>query len=253
MKRLIVTCLFFALILIPVSTYAEDYPCNGTILKSAVNVRENANAKSKKIGELSKNQSVNGLDDASDNNGQIWYKVEIKSGKTGYVRGDLLKIDASSNTDDEKTTNVTNEIANAQTQLNPNNKHGFIARGKDLLAFLTLAMQNDYSIDVAKRNGDTVFASAVNNNTETPICYMVENQRVYSVSIIERNKGDMKKENYMDCAIAMAKSLNYQITTDVAEEAIQIAIKNPGIGVITSVNDTQFIYESDEGTLSIYY
>lgn len=52
MKRLIVTCLFFALMLIPVSIYAEDYPCNGTILKSAVNVRENANAKSKKIGEL---------------------------------------------------------------------------------------------------------------------------------------------------------------------------------------------------------
>ena len=63
----------------------------------------------------------------------------------------------------------------------------------------------------------------------------------------------MKKENYMDCAIAMAKSLNYQITTDVAEEAIQIAMKNPGIGVITSVNDTQFVYESDEGILSIYY
>jgi len=40
MKRLIVTCLFFALMLIPVSIYAEDYPCNGTILKSAVNVRE---------------------------------------------------------------------------------------------------------------------------------------------------------------------------------------------------------------------
>lgn len=249
MKRIIVTCLFISLFFIPTSTYAEGYPCNGTVLKSAVNVRENANAKSKKIGELSKNQSVNVLDDASDNNGQIWYKVEIKSGKTGYVRGDLLTIDQASSIDD----NVISDTTNTQVQLNPNNKHGFIASGKDLLAFLTLAMQNDYSIDVAKRNGDIVFASAVYKNTETPICYMVENQRVYSVSIIERKKGDMKKENYMDCAIAMAKSLNYQITTDVAEEAIQIAMKNPGIGVITSVNDTQFIYESDEGILSIYY
>lgn len=137
--------------------------------------------------------------------------------------------------------------------LNVGNKNSFVAQGKSLFPFLTLASQNGYSIGDAVRNGTYVFATAAKGDTEYPICYFVEDQKVYSVSIIERKQGDIKKSGYQDCVVAMAKSLNHEADEGAVLEALQTAINNPGIGVMLSTNDMQFIYESDEGMLTVSY
>ncbi len=137
--------------------------------------------------------------------------------------------------------------------LNVNNRNTFVAQGKNLFPFLTLASQNGYSIGDTTRNDTYVFATAAKGDTEYPICYFVEDQKVYSVSIIEFKHGDIKKSGYQDCVVAMAKSLNHEAGEDAVLEALQTAINNPGIGVMVSTNDMQLIYESDEGMLTISY
>ena len=89
----------------------------GTILKSSVNVRKSANSKSEKVGELRKNQNVNVLESVSDKSGQTWYKVEIKSGKTGYVRGDLIRIDQSSSKENFEASDSTSNANAVQSSL----------------------------------------------------------------------------------------------------------------------------------------
>jgi len=118
---------------------------------------------------------------------------------------------------------------------------------------MSLAFENGYSIDNPTRTGEVVFATASNDVNDYPICYFVESQKVYSVSVIERKQGDIKKDGYIDCAVAMAKSLNYKAVDEEVREAVQLAIANPGIGAMNMANDMQFIYEANEGMLTISY
>lgn len=141
----------------------------------------------------------------------------------------------------------------AQGILNPDNRNRFIAKGKELFPFMSLAFENGYSIDNPTRTGEVVFATASNDVNDYPICYFVESQKVYSVSVIERKQGDIKKDGYIDCAVAMAKSLNYKAVDEEVREAVQLAIANPGIGAMNMANDMQFIYEANEGMLTISY
>lgn len=95
MKRFIRrVSLLLALLLICAScAFAASYPCQGSATKSAVNVRKKASQGSDVVGKLKLNEAVTVVGE-SQNGKTLWYKIEFGKGKKGYVRGDLIALQA---------------------------------------------------------------------------------------------------------------------------------------------------------------
>ena len=70
---------------------AITYPCEGRIIKSAVNVRKQANQGSDQVGKLKRDEIVVVIGEKTSGN-TVWYEIEFGKGKTGYVREDLITL-----------------------------------------------------------------------------------------------------------------------------------------------------------------
>ena len=58
--------------------------------QAAVNIRTEANAKSSKVGQVSRNQILMVVAQVINNVGETWYSVKLSDGTEGYIRSDLL-------------------------------------------------------------------------------------------------------------------------------------------------------------------
>ena len=56
----------------------------------AVNVRELASADGSEIGRLERGQQLTVIGETLDENGVVWYEVQLSDGTLGYIRSDLL-------------------------------------------------------------------------------------------------------------------------------------------------------------------
>lgn len=97
------------LTLFSATTLAEGYPCNGTIIQSAVNVRKQASASSDKVGQLKKGTVVTVVNAETSKDSTTWYQIEY-SNLTGYVRGDLIEVDFAVAQESTIPTPVTTEV-----------------------------------------------------------------------------------------------------------------------------------------------
>ena len=96
MKRFFGRVSFLAAILVLCVScaLAANYPCEGYATKNAVNVRKKASQGSDPVGKLKLNETVTVV--GEDTNGKtLWYKIEFGKGKKGYVRGDLIALQAA--------------------------------------------------------------------------------------------------------------------------------------------------------------
>lgn len=66
-----------------------------TVGYDAVNVRSGAGTSKGVVAVVYKGDKVTVTGQDKDSSGDVWYKVELSSGKTGYIRSDLLTADAS--------------------------------------------------------------------------------------------------------------------------------------------------------------
>ncbi len=57
----------------------------------AVNVRSGAGTSKGVVTVVYQNEKVTVTGQTKDSSGNIWYKIKTASGKTGYIRSDLLK------------------------------------------------------------------------------------------------------------------------------------------------------------------
>ena len=70
-------------------TLQADHAASGIVIKSSVNLREDASTKSSKVASLAKGTVITILGMTADSEG-LWYAIEA-NGKTGFVRGDLIE------------------------------------------------------------------------------------------------------------------------------------------------------------------
>lgn len=96
MKRIFKQLLLIIAILLYCTNcaFAATYPCDGQVLKNAVNVRKKASQGSDQVGKLKRDEVVTVIGEETNGN-TVWYKIEFGKGKTGYVRGDLIELRTS--------------------------------------------------------------------------------------------------------------------------------------------------------------
>lgn len=78
--------------------FATDYPVENAVVLKEARVRKETSSKSAKVATLKKNTVLTVTGESEDKNGELWYMVETKDGKTGYVRSDFIELPKAENT-----------------------------------------------------------------------------------------------------------------------------------------------------------
>lgn len=93
----------------------------GKVTVESANVRREADKNSEIVGSAAKNAEVTILDEVSDSAGTAWYKIQVDSNTTGYVRADLInRADAAETASDSQTAATAEGAATeAETPMDP--------------------------------------------------------------------------------------------------------------------------------------
>lgn len=95
-----------------------DSDVSGKTMKvayDAVNVRSGAGTSKGVVCVVYQNETVTVTGQSKDSSGNTWYKVKTSSGKTGYIRSDLLKA-ADSNSSDAKKDDTSDTSSDLKGQ-----------------------------------------------------------------------------------------------------------------------------------------
>ena len=68
----------------------SQFPFSAQTDETAVNVRAQTDAKSKKVGRLERGEELTVIYADLNEKGEMWYAVELEDGTKGFVRSDLL-------------------------------------------------------------------------------------------------------------------------------------------------------------------
>lgn len=121
MKRLLALVVLIAMLYVTIpysladNTYNVSFPCIGFTTKSNVNVRKEASAQSNLIIKIKdKDTKVTVL--GSKKSGNVWwYQVDVENNKTGYIREDLLRLDANQENQISEVVTTNNSISPKST------------------------------------------------------------------------------------------------------------------------------------------
>ena len=95
-------------------TLVSAFAANVTINEDGIRVRSEASTSGTVVVTGSKGTSYEVLETVTGSDGYTWYKVKISDSQTGYVRGDLVKINETGD-----TTTQADTTANTATSLAP--------------------------------------------------------------------------------------------------------------------------------------
>lgn len=127
----------------------------------------------------------------------------------------------------------------------------FVATGIGLMGFLSAVENNGYTIIEPNRDGSYVTAIANGTDGNYKIKYMVENQKVYSVSIFAETIDMLTDTGYLNCVSGIAKSINSNIDESTIDESVYQAMSKPDSKI--NNNDTLFRYDSINRAMVISY
>lgn len=101
---------------------SSDSDVSGKTMKvayDAVNVRSGAGTSKGVVCVVYQDETVTVTGQSKDSSGNTWYKVKTSSGKTGYIRSDLLKAADSSSSDTKKddTSDTSSDLKGQKMQV----------------------------------------------------------------------------------------------------------------------------------------
>ncbi|MBQ8536715.1 MAG: leucine-rich repeat protein [Clostridia bacterium] len=97
MKRLFTLILALVMLLGSLeASFAQEitYPCDGYTTKNSVIIRKAASTKAKQVGKVSKKGTKLTVHASAKSGKVTWYQITTAEGKDGFIRGDLLRLEA---------------------------------------------------------------------------------------------------------------------------------------------------------------
>lgn len=173
-------------------------------------------------------------------------------GACGNVGADNGTTEKSVKSNQQTETTDSSEISEMSESETTEESEKFVAQGKTtLMNFLSAASDNGYEIINPERGEIYITATAKGSESEYEMKYMVENQKVYSVSVYSDSIEKITEDTFLNCVYAMAKAINPDIDEDTLKEAVDEAIATPDKEIVNE--DTMFRYNSDDICLTISY
>lgn len=178
---------------------------------------------------------------------------------TTLILGACGNVGASNETT-EKTIQSSQQTEEIDTSAKSEKKHEvesaetekFVAQGKTtLMNFLSATLDNGYEITNPERGEIYITAIAKGSESEYEVKYMVENQKVYSISVYTDSVEEMSDESFQKCFYAMAKALNPELDEEAIKESTEGAVTTPDKEIIDA--DTLFKCDSKDMCLTVSY
>ena len=148
----------------PISALAAT----GTITSSNVKVRSEASTSSAQVSSLDSGDKVDIIDETTDSQGYVWYRIYINDSEFGYVRSDLVSKSGETKSTDAGTSNA----AQPQTQ---------VTAVAEQAATVTVASANvrsgagtGYSSVGTVKNGDAVTVTGEATGTDNNKWYQIK-------------------------------------------------------------------------------
>lgn len=108
-KTFICVCAAVAMLL---GSALNAFAATADITEDSVRIRSEASTSGEQVGTGKKGESYKIQETVTGSDGNTWYKVQTTDGKTGYIRGDLVKVK-------QESTDAGNGDANTATSLAP--------------------------------------------------------------------------------------------------------------------------------------
>ncbi len=139
----------------------------GTVTSSNVKVRAEANTGSAQVSSLDSGDKVDIIDETTDSQGYVWYRIYVNGTEYGYVRSDLV----SKSGDTSSTSTSTQKAALPETS---------VTAIESQAATVTVASANvrsgagtGYDTVGTVANGDTVTVTGEANGTDSKKWYQI--------------------------------------------------------------------------------
>ena len=140
----------------------------GTITSSNVKVRSEASTSSAQVSSLDSGDKVDIIDETTDSQGYVWYRIYINDSEFGYVRSDLVSKSGETKSTDAATSNA----AQPETQ---------VTAVAEQAATITVASANvrsgagtGYSSVGTVKNGEAVTITGEANGTDNNKWYQIK-------------------------------------------------------------------------------
>jgi len=157
----------------------------GTVTASTAKVRSQTNTTSDVVGSLASGDSIQILQEVTDDSGQVWYKVNVVGG-TGYIRGDLVEKgetkeveNTTTSSEETTTTQTTNTTTTSETTQDLPETD--VTTMEDTAATVTTSRANvrsgagtAYSVVEGVSSGDTLTIKGTATGTDAKEWYYVE-------------------------------------------------------------------------------
>lgn len=170
-------------------------------------------------------------------------------GNVGADNGTTEKSVKSSQQTETTDSSEKTEVSESETT---EESEKFVAQGKTtLMNFLSAASDNGYEITNPERGDIYITAIAKGSEDEYKVKYMVENQKVYSVSVYTDSVEEMSDESFQKCFYAMAKALNPELDEEAIKESTEGAVTTQDKEIIDA--DTLFKCDSKDMCLTVSY
>lgn len=159
-KKLLIIAIYIGLICISTKVYAVSA---GTVLNNSTRIRKEASTNSDIVAIVSKNTEVKIVSEEGE-----WYKVTYKS-YTGYIRKDMLKVDADTTTNNTTSNTTANTTTNTTTSNTTENTadNNEINTKTNLADNNTSSNQNEQTQNTTSSNDSTESENEANENTTT--------------------------------------------------------------------------------------
>ena len=146
----------------PISALAAT----GTVTSSNVKVRAEASTASEQVSSLDSGDKVDIIEETTDSQGYVWYRIYVNGNEYGYVRSDLVSKSGSVSSSENKSTASLPETQVTATESQP--------------ATVTVASANvrggagtGYDTVGTVKNGDTVTITGEANGTDNKKWYQI--------------------------------------------------------------------------------
>lgn len=100
-------------------TFVSAFATNVKIPEDGIRVRSEASTSGDVVATGSKGSSYEVLETVAGSDGYTWYKIKINDSQTGYVRGDLVKVEETAGNNDTGANADTPNTANSLAPTTP--------------------------------------------------------------------------------------------------------------------------------------
>ena len=219
---------------------SSDSDVSGKTMKvayDAVNVRSGAGTSKGVVCVVYQDETVTVTGQSKDSSGNTWYQIKTSSGKTGYIRSDLLKAADSNSSDTKKdnTSDTTSDMTGQKMQVTDDGVNMRSGAGLSYKVVEVIYLEDTLTVlGEAKDSNGTVWykVKAQSGNSG-----YIRSDMLKKTSSSSDSKSDSSSNNSQTSGYVVDGSLNVRSGAGTSYKVLTVIPEGTKVSIIESVKD----------------